>query len=345
MGTLFPEAAPADGGDVLSAPAPRLAPGVRPLLAALVALLLAGTLKLAPLEAVLLTGSWPSPALSAFGRGLSRLFPFDPARGEEGLTVHGLSLIGMLLVWGVVSWRGLTHVEEGMTRATVAALALTAVMLAFAALGVVVDAGGVRVTLSGRTVAVAVVVGLVVALARRLDRTDVEQWLWETWRFVRQIVPLLLAGVFVVGLVRVWIRPEWVQAVAGANTFAANAAGVAFGVFMYFPTLVEVPVAKLFLSLGMHPGPLLAYLMADPELSLQSILVISTILGVRRTVGWVGLVAVFSLGAGLLWGARADGVSIGWLLAGTVAWGGAAAGAVKVVARLLHHRPQVTRPA
>ena len=44
---------------------------------------------------------------------------------------------------------------------------------------------------------------------------------------------------------------------------------VLFGVFMYFPTLVEVPVARMFLDLGMARGPLLAYLLADPELSLQ----------------------------------------------------------------------------
>ena len=49
------------------------------------------------------------------------------------------------------------------------------------------------------------------------------------------------------------------------NTVLANMAGVVLGVFMYFPTLVEVPIAKMFLSLGMHPGPLIAYLMADPS--------------------------------------------------------------------------------
>ena len=63
-----------------------------------------------------------------------------------------------------------------------------------------------------------------------------------------------------------------------------------FGVFMYFPTLVEVPIAHMFLDLGMHRGPLLAYLMADPELSLQSILMVAAIIGRRQdlepTSGW-----------------------------------------------------------
>ena len=56
-----------------------------------------------------------------------------------------------------------------------------------------------------------------------------------------------------------------------------------FGVFMYFPTLVEVPVARMFLDLGMHRGPLLAYLMADPELSLQSILMVAAVIGRPKT--------------------------------------------------------------
>jgi len=105
---------------------------------------------------------------------------------------------------------------------------------------------------------------------------------------------------------------------------------VLFGVFMYFPTLVEVPVARMFLDLGMHPGPLLAYLMADPELSLQSMLMVAAVIGRRKTLAYVGLVALFSMTAGLLYGSWVDG--IGWLplslalaafaalLAGALAW-------------------------
>jgi len=77
---------------------------------------------------------------------------------------------------------------------------------------------------------------------------------------------------------------------------------VIFGVFMYFPTLVEVPMAAAFLDLGMHRGPLLAYLLADPELSLQSILVTGKIMGRTKTAAYVSLVAVFSTLAGYLFG-------------------------------------------
>ena len=81
---------------------------------------------------------------------------------------------------------------------------------------------------------------------------------------------------------------------------------MSFGVFMYFPTLVEVPVAQMFLDLGMHRGPLLAYLISDPELSLQSILITVSIIGRRKAMTYVGLIALFSTLAGLLYGAWVD---------------------------------------
>jgi uncharacterized protein len=136
--------------------------------------------------------------------------------------------------------------------------------------------------------------------------SDRQAWLWEAWRFVKQIFGWLVVGVFIVGVVRQIINPQWIQALAGRNDLAANAVAVVFGVFMYFPTLVEVPVARMFLDMGMHPGPLLAYLMADPELSLQSVLMVAAVIGRRKTLAYVGLVAVFSVAAGLLYGAWVD---------------------------------------
>jgi hypothetical protein len=85
-------------------------------------------------------------------------------------------------------------------------------------------------------------------------------------------------------------------------------------VFMYFPTLVEVPIANMFLSLGMHRGPLLAYLMADPELSLQSILITAAIIGRLKAWVYVFWVALFSTLAGLIYGAWVDGTSLGLIV-------------------------------
>ena len=89
---------------------------------------------------------------------------------------------------------------------------------------------------------------------------------------------------------------------AGSNTVFGNFIGVVFGVFMYFPTLVEVPIAQMFLTLGMHRGPLLAYLISDPELSLQSILITASIIGRFKAWVYVAWVSLFSTLAGLIYG-------------------------------------------
>ncbi len=275
----------------------------------LVALLIAGTLKVDLLQVPLLRIERAWPGAMAIQTVLDRLVPANTVTGAEGLSLQGVLLIALLGLIGAAAWRGFGQVDQGWNRWTPLALGLAAATLVFAAIGIGVDAQGLTIVVSGRTVSVALLCALILPLARRFDAWDMQQWLWETWRFVKLIFPLLVVGVFLVGVIRVFIQPEWVQAVAGSNTLPANLAGVVFGVFMYFPTLVEVPIAKMFLSLGMHPGPLIAYLMADPELSLQSILITAAIIGKRKAWTYVGLVTVFSTLAGLAYGAWVDGMS------------------------------------
>jgi len=298
-------------------------------LGTLVALLIAGTLKLDFLKAIVLSTSIPWSGASGVQQLLDGAVPVNEGTGAEGLSLQGALLIGLLAVIGATAWRGLGKVDEGFNRLTFVTLGLVVATLVFAAMGVQVTPGGISLAVTGRTVAVIVTSLALLPQARRFDAWDVQQWLWETWRFVKMIFPLLIVGVFLVGVIRVFIQPEWVQAIAGANTVLANLAGVVFGVFMYFPTLVEVPIAKMFLSLGMHPGPLIAYLMADPELSLQSILITSAIIGKLRAWTYVGLVALFSTLAGLTYGAWFDGTS-------ALTLGIAVAGLILLLTAMLH---------
>lgn len=282
-------------------------------LGTLVALLIAGTLKVDFLNATLFSTALPWESATSAQALLDRLVPVNEIKGEEGLSLQGLTLIGLLLAIGVAAWRGLGKVDEGFNRLTWLALGLTVATLVFAAIGIRATESGLAFTITGRGLAVAALCAALLPQARRFDAWDMQQWLWETWRFIKMIFPLLIVGVFLVGVIRSFIQPEWIQYIAGANTVLANLAGVVFGVFMYFPTLVEVPIAKMFLSLGMHPGPLIAYLMADPELSLQSILITSAIIGKLKAWTYVGLVAVFSTISGLAYGAWVDGTPLATL--------------------------------
>lgn len=306
--------------DTLFAEQARIGPAATGVLLALVAVLIAGTLKVAPLAATLATVTLPLPGAQAWQATLAQWVPFDAARGEEGVSVQGSLLIVLLLAIGLAAWRGLENIVEGANRWTVLALGLAAATLLLAAMRLTPTATGLELAVTGRMLAVALALAAVLQQARRLDAEARQAWLWESWRFVKQIFTLLVVGVFVVGMVRPLIQPEWIQTVAGRNDLLANAVAVVFGVFMYFPTLVEVPVARMFLDLGMHPGPLLAYLMADPELSLQSILMVAAVIGRPKTFTYVALVAVFSIVAGLLYGAWVDGVSPAWIGAGLLAF-------------------------
>ena len=305
-------------------------------LLALVALLIAGTLKLWPLTATVTVVNLPLLLAEAWQATLFQWVPFDAAKGEEGVSVQGLLLIALLVLIGFTAYKGMENIVEGANRWTWIALGLAATTLLVAALRLTPHAGGLEIGFTGRVFAVGLALWALSRYARRLNPEDWQGWLWESWRFVKQIFLLLVVGVFVVGVVRQLIQPEWIQALAGRNSLLANTVGVAFGVFMYFPTLVEVPVARMFLDLGMHPGPLLAYLMADPELSLQSILMIAAVIGRPKTFAYVGWVAVFSIIAGLLYGAWVDGVGLGWLALGMATFIAALAVALAWLHRHLH---------
>jgi len=135
-----------------------------------------------------------------------------------------------------------------------------------------------------------------------MPKEDTLSWLKETLFFARTIVPLLLLGVFVAGILKTVIPEKIITTYVGGNRVSSNLFAVLFGVFMYFPTLVEVPMARTFLDLGMGRGPLLAYLLADPVISFPSILVISKLIGPKRLFVYVGLIIFFCTLAGLIYG-------------------------------------------
>jgi uncharacterized membrane protein YraQ (UPF0718 family) len=275
-------------------------------LLALVALLIAGTLKVPAMSSELLHFSLPLSFAEAWQAQLFSWVPFDASKGEEGVSVQGSLLILLLITIGITAWKGMENIIEGANSWTWITLGLSASTLLVATLKLTPQAGGLDVAITGRVVAEALSLAGVLWFGSRLSAEDWQAWLWESWRFVKQIFVLLIAGVFIVGIARALIQPAWIEALAGQNNLQGNAIAVFFGVFMYFPTLVEVPVAKMFLDLGMHPGPLLAYLMADPELSLQSILMIAAVIGRKKALTYVGWVAIFSVIAGLLFGSWVD---------------------------------------
>ncbi|MHB0967185.1 MAG: permease [Bellilinea sp.] len=257
----------------------------------LLAVLIVGTLQVGLLTNVYAEITLPVDLTASWASMLSTL----------NLTVQGAVLILMLVFIGITAWKGFQNIFEGFNGWTYTAIALIALTILIAAPKEQV--GSLIIGVNGRLVGEAVLLAATgIVAARSFTKDELAGWVFETWKFVKQIFPLLIIGVFAAGIVKVIIPETWVRTVAGQNTILANVIGVLFGVFMYFPTLVEVPIARMFLDLGMARGPLLAYLLADPELSLQSILVLNGVMGKKKTGVYVGLVAVLSTLAGYLFG-------------------------------------------
>jgi uncharacterized membrane protein YraQ (UPF0718 family) len=140
------------------------------------------------------------------------------------------------------------------------------------------------------------------------SRENDREWAQQSWDFARQILPLLLGGVFIAGLLlgrpghEGLIPSEWVSSAVGDNSLRSTAIASVLGAFMYFSTLTEVPIVEGLLGSGMGKGPALALLLAGPALSIPNMLVIRTILGNGKTAVYCALVVVMSTLTGFIYG-------------------------------------------
>ena len=150
------------------------------------------------------------------------------------------------------------------------------------------------------------IIGLSLIISRREDESG--EWFSQTWGFAKQILPLLLGGVFVAGLLlgrpgeEGMIPSQWITDWVGGNSLESNLFASVVGAFMYFATLTEVPIIQGLIGNGMGKGPALALLLAGPALSLPNMLVIRSVMGTKKTVVFVSLVIVMATMTGMIYG-------------------------------------------
>ena len=150
------------------------------------------------------------------------------------------------------------------------------------------------------------VVGLAVLTSS--DRGELGEWFGSSWGFAKQILPLLFFGVLVAGALlgrpqhEGLIPARWVHAAVGGNSVWSNFFASVAGAFMYFATLTEVPILEGLIGNGMGHGPALALLLAGPALSLPNMLVIRSVMGIRKTVAYVMLVVIMATFSGIIYG-------------------------------------------
>jgi len=151
-------------------------------------------------------------------------------------------------------------------------------------------------------------------------RDEVKSWGYETWWVTKKIFPILLIGVFIVGViggVAANFSPshdpstavgELTKPYLGNNTLFACLLASVIGALLYMPTLLEVPIIGTFFGYSsglMAPGPALSLLLAGPALSLPSMVVLVRMVGWRKAGVYIALVVVVATMIGMLYGALA----------------------------------------
>ncbi|MBA7576912.1 hypothetical protein ES708_18754 [subsurface metagenome] len=122
---------------------------------------------------------------------------------------------------------------------------------------------------------------------KTIDNGKIKNWLEETWWFVRRIFPLLLAGVFIVGIIGAALPEEWIKAWLGGEGLQQSFLATLIGSITYFATMTEAPFVDTLMNLGMGKGPALALLLTGPGISLPNWLAIARVFGVKKAAVYV----------------------------------------------------------
>ena len=171
------------------------------------------------------------------------------------------------------------------------------------------DAGAWKVIFAAKwyvTGALLIILG--VMLKTWFVKDELTSWVQATWGFMKQIFPLLLAGVLVAGFLlgrpghEALIPEHYIASLVGGNSLWANLFASVSGALMYFATLTEVPILQGLIGSGMGQGPALSLLLAGPALSLPSMLTLTGIMGVKKTLVYCTIVVVLSTAAGMTYG-------------------------------------------
>jgi uncharacterized membrane protein YraQ (UPF0718 family) len=149
---------------------------------------------------------------------------------------------------------------------------------------------------------------LVLMLKNWFAQEERTNWVQSTWGFMKQIFPLLGAGVLVAGFMlgrpghSALVPDHLIQVLVGGNSLWANLFASASGALMYFATLTEVPILQGLIGAGMGKGPALSLLLAGPALSLPNMLVIGGVIGIKKTATFCCIIVILSTIAGMIYG-------------------------------------------
>lgn len=135
-----------------------------------------------------------------------------------------------------------------------------------------------------------------------IEKDRIANWLKETWWFVKLIFPLLLLGVFIVGIIGRILPQEWIEHWLGGNSLRSSFLATLIGAVSYFATMTEAPFVDTLMKLGMGKGPALALLLSGPGMSLPNMLAIIKVFGLKKALVYIITMIILATLSGWLWG-------------------------------------------
>jgi len=136
----------------------------------------------------------------------------------------------------------------------------------------------------------------------KLTAEEIKRWLMEAWWFVKIILPLLLLGVFLVGVIGKLLPEAWIRAWLGGNGVVASFLATFIGAVSYFATMTEAPFVDTLMKLGMGKGPALALLLTGPGLSLPNWIAIARVFGIKKSFVYVITIVILGTFVGWFFG-------------------------------------------
>jgi uncharacterized membrane protein YraQ (UPF0718 family) len=137
---------------------------------------------------------------------------------------------------------------------------------------------------------------------RSFTGEKLREWMKETWWFVKIIFPLLLGGVFLVGVIGKILPEEWIRTWLGGNSMRSSFFATIIGALSYFATMTEAPFVDTLMNLGMGKGPALTLLLTGPGLSLPNWLAVAKVFGVKKALVYVPTIIILGTLMGWFFG-------------------------------------------
>jgi uncharacterized membrane protein YraQ (UPF0718 family) len=132
-------------------------------------------------------------------------------------------------------------------------------------------------------------------------------WQFVVFEMSDEIGPTLAVGLFLAGLVAVFVPNEFFTVYLG-NRWASMGVALLVGLPLYVCATASTPFAAALMMKGLNPGAALVFLLVGPATNLATILTVGKMLGKASAALYVAMIAVFSI----LFGAALDMVVDTW---------------------------------